>query len=117
MPDVAPRIAPAEDETERAIAQNSLQHVGKKNAKRRARHAETTDKPEIRSERDHTSDDRVQQVQPRLLHHDHGFGETDERVRRAGDRDNAEPHSTLAKRRAVDAENKGTGEDYHRDDR
>ena len=51
------------------------------------------------------------------MHHDDGFGETDECVGRAGERDDAEPHSTLAKRRAVNPENKRTGEDYHRDAR
>src|SRR6202040_4175769 len=67
MADIAPRVAPAEDETERAITENSLQHVGKKNAKRGARHAETANEPEVRGDRHRAGDDRVQQIQPRLL--------------------------------------------------
>src|SRR5438067_8577068 len=59
---IAPRIFPAKDPSQRRIAQNALEDIGQKNAESRAHRAKARNEPEQAARCNRTRDRRMKQI-------------------------------------------------------
>ena len=94
---VAPRILPVKDPSQRRIAEDALDDIRQQNTDRPAQCSISWNEPQKSGSRDRTCDHRMQKIQMRPLHHDHRFAQRNKRIDRTGEGHNAQPNDRLAK--------------------